>query len=180
MRMLAPLAVLLLAACGAGDAADASDSQSAVTTTAAVATAEAVDPAVKAVFQPYQTPTDSDSAEADWDRPIFSASLRSLIERWKQDFTDEGPLELQDFGWFCECQDWDAAKFTVEVLPHSAPKDGKVEVTARFDPGWDETRDMTFELVDEGGKWLIDDIKAGSFEGGLRTSLDRSIANPDV
>ena len=175
MKMLAPLAVLLLAACGSGDAADSTDAKPAATTEA---TAQTVDPTVMAIFQPYQTPTDGDSADADWDRPIYSAGLRALIERWKQDFTDEGPLELQDFGWLCECQDWDAAKFEVEVLPHPAPQNGKVEVTARFDPGWDETRDMTFELVDEGGKWLIDDIKAGSFEGGLRASLERAIAAP--
>ena len=173
MKMLAPLAVLLLAACGSGDAVDDAKAQP---TAATIATAETADGTVKTVFQPYQTPSDAESSEADWDRPIFSASLRALIERWKQDFTDEGPLELQDFGWFCECQDWDAAKFEVEVLPHPAPKNGRVEVTARFDPGWDETRDMTFELVDEGGKWLIDDIKAGSFEGGLRASLGRAIA----
>ena len=176
MKMLAPLAVLLLAACGSGDAAESTDAKPAATAALTAATAEAVDQAVKAVFQPYQTPSELGSAEADWDRPIFSASLRALIERWKQDFTDEGPLELQDFGWFCECQDWDAAKFEVEVLPHPAPKNGRVEVTARFDPGWDETRDMTFSLVDEGGKWLIEDIKAGSFEGGLRASLGRAIA----
>jgi hypothetical protein len=173
--MLTPLATLLLVACGSGDAANSTDAKPAATTPAnAAASADAVDGTVKGFFQPYQA-SDSGPSEADWDRPIYSANLRDLIGRWKQDFTDEGPLELQDFGWFCECQDWDAAKFTVEVLPHSVPQDGKVEVTARFDPGWNETRDMTFDLVDQGGQWLIDDISAGSFEGGLRDSLDRAI-----
>ena len=56
MKMLAPLAVLLLAACGSGDAADEAKAQP---TAATVATAQTVDGAVKAVFQPYQTPSDA-------------------------------------------------------------------------------------------------------------------------
>ena len=173
MRMLSPLAVLLLTACGSAETADSAAAQPTATVTA---TAETVDATVKGFFAPYQDPSESAASEADWDRPLYTAGLRELIGRWKQGFTDDGPLELQDFGWFCECQDWDAAKFKVEVLPHSAPQGGKVEVTARFDPGWNEPRDMTFELVDEGGKWLIDDIRSDAFEGGLRTSLDRAIS----
>jgi hypothetical protein len=176
MRMLAALAVGLLAACGPEDAAVTSETEVAATTAqAAAAPTDAIDATVEGFFAPYRHELEVGPDDPDWDRPIYTADLRALIGRWKQVFSDEEVAELQDFGWLCECQDWDSAKFRVEVLPHPDPADGKVEVTARFDPGWNETRDMTFALVDEGGQWLIDDIRAGSFGDGLRAALAGAI-----
>jgi hypothetical protein len=176
MRTLAAIAVLLLAGCGSDDApATAETNAAARQPEIAAAPADAIDATVEGFFAPYRQELEVGPDDPDWDRPIYTADLRALIGRWKQGFTDEEVAELQDFGWLCECQDWDPAKFTVQVLPHPAPADGKVEVTARFDPGWNETRDMTFALVDERGQWLIDDIRAGSFDGGLRAALAGAI-----
>jgi hypothetical protein len=174
-RLKAPLALasaLLLAGCGS----TAGTRQPVATATAAPAASPAsVDPTLKAIYHRYQTDIGSEPAKADWDFPIWSAGVRTLIAQWEKGFSPDEVAELQDFGWLCECQDWDPAKFTVEVLPHPAPKDGKVSATVRFDVDGTETREMRFDMVDEGGKWMIDDLHSPSFEGGLRASLQRGI-----
>jgi hypothetical protein len=172
LAALVPYA-LLLAACGEG----AGTHERAAPSAAATASPDAIDTTLEAIYRRYQTDIGSDPAKADWDFPIWSADLTALIDQWEKGFSPDEVAELQDFGWLCECQDWDPAKFTVEVLPHPSPANGRVEATVRFDSDGSEPRDMRFDLVDEGGKWMIDDLHAASFDVGLRASLRRGIAD---
>src|SRR6185312_7870643 len=111
------------------------------------ASPDSVDATLKAIYRRYQTDIGSNPQQADWDFPIFSRSLTALIKQWEKGFSPDEVAELQDFGWFCECQDWDPAKFTVEVLPHPAPANGRAQASVRFNPDGTEARDMRFDLV---------------------------------
>jgi len=171
---IATIGLLALAACSAPTgSADTAETQP---TAAVEATAADVDAAVLAFYQPYRGPFAGSDQAADWDRPIFSAPLRALIARWKQGFSDEEVAELQDFGWLCECQDWDPETFKVTIDPHSAPQGARTEVAVRVAIGWDETRAARLLLVREGEAWLIDDIRSEAFPDGLKAALEQLAA----
>ena len=134
-----------------------------------------LDATVAAFYAPYQREFDPRTDEADWDRPIFSAGLRQIIERWKTGFNDQEVAELQDFAWLCECQDWDQQAFEVTIAPHAAPAQDRAEIDVAVAIGWNETRQQHLSLVREGGEWLIDDIRGESFPAGVRAGLAGAI-----
>ena len=135
-----------------------------------------VDAAVRAFYQPYTLPFEESDNSADWDRPIFSAAVRQLIEEWKKGFSDDEVAELQDFAWLCECQDWDPETFNVAIEPHPAPADNRAEVPVEVAIGWNEIRAASVSLVRDGDVWLIDDIRSDAFPAGLKAALEQAIA----
>jgi hypothetical protein len=170
IRPITIAASLALAACSAAAEPEAQE-------TAAPESADPdVDAAAQSFYQPYTLPFEESDNTADWDRPIFSASLRKLIGEWKTTFSDEEVADLQDFGWLCECQDWDSESFKVTIEPHSAPAGNQAEVPVRVAIGWDEVRSARLSLVREGDAWLIDDIRSEAFPQGLRAALAQAIA----
>jgi len=136
-----------------------------------------VDAAVRAFYQPYTLPFEESDNTADWDRPIFSAAVRALIEEWKKGFSDDEVAELQDFAWLCECQDWDPKSFNVAIEPHPAPMVDRAEVPVEVAIGWNEIRSARMSLVRDGDAWLIDDIRSETFPDGLKAALEQAIAH---
>ncbi|WEK47589.1 MAG: DUF3828 domain-containing protein [Candidatus Andeanibacterium colombiense] len=137
-----------------------------------------LDAAVTALYAPY-------GADApDWDtvRALknYSAATEALIGEWDKGLPEDEVTELGDFDWLCECQDWDSSAFKLVIQPHPAPADGKAEVTAKIELGFDETRSERFLMVKEGGAWKVDDIFSEAFPKGLRAALKAAIANPRV
>ena len=169
-RSIMIAASLALAACSAGAEPEARE------TAAPETDAPDVDPAVQAFYQPYTLPFEERDNTADWDRPIFSASLRKLIEEWKTGFSDEEVADLQDFGWLCECQDWDSETFKVTIEPHAAPAGERAEVAVQVVIGWNEVRSARLLLVRDSAAWLIDDIRSEAFPQGIRAALTQAIA----
>jgi len=169
-RSLCLIALGVLAACSdrASDTPAAEPS-----TAAAVADPDAT---VVALFEPYTREYRQDDP-ADWDRPIYTPAVRQLIETWKQGFNDEEVADLQDFGWLCECQDWDEKTFNATVQPHPAPANGRVEVPVEVAIGWDEVRSARYALVLDDGRWLVDDVRSEAFPDGLQAALRQAIAN---
>jgi hypothetical protein len=84
--------------------------------------------------------------------------------------------DLADFDWLCECQDWDAASFTLAIAPHPEPAGDRTEVTARYHIGFGEYRETRFVLVRESGVWLIDDQFSEAFPQGLKAALREAMA----
>lgn len=150
------VAALALAACSAGQK---------------LPQAPRIDRAVTALYQTYSRDPATSSARADWDLPVFSAATTKLIAGWKQGFSDDQVLDLQDFGWFCECQDWDpkAYKFTIE--PHGEPAGNRAEVAVRLVTDADGERVSRLQLVRENGDWRVDDLSSKSFPHGLKAAL---------
>jgi len=161
IRKFALLALPLAAACSAPAQADDT---------------KAVDAAIANLYAPY-------GAQApDWDavraQQNYSAATAALIGEWEKGLPPDEVTDLADFDWLCECQDWDSSKFKLTVLPHAAPKDGKAEVTAKVDIGWDEAREQRFVMVKEADGWKVDDMVSQSFPQGLKVALREAIANP--
>lgn len=128
----------------------------------------------------YASYTSGVGAAADWELPIFSARTQQLIDSWRE--KNNGELtELSSYGWFCECQDWDETRFGVgrkgaELLP-----DGRMAVTVLVNPGGDEAIEQRLIMVDEDGRWMLDDLfSASTGEGGLRAAIEQELADgPD-
>lgn len=137
-----------------------------------------VDPAIEAIFAPYSANDQALSAAADWDRPVFSAQTSALIAQWKQHFIDGDVIELQDFGWFCGCQDWDQASFRAAIAHHGEPDAARrIEVPVTVSLGPDSPEDqMRLAMVWERGRWRLDDFRSQALPDGLKASLKRVIA----
>lgn len=162
MRSIAIAAGILLALTGCSASATQADERA------------EVDSAIIAFYDPYRL--DAVDSTADWDRPIWSARLRALIGKWKQGFSDEEVADLQDFGWLCECQDWDSRTFKVTISPHAEPAGDRAEIDVQVAIGWNEVRTQHLHVVRVGDAWLIDDIRSEAFDQGLHAALEQAIA----
>jgi hypothetical protein len=167
-RPASALFALVLAGCSEPARSDAPTE--AASDPAEVAPAPDVAAAATAFYEPY-TRAFATGDPADWDRPIFSADLRRLIERWKTGFSEDEVGELQDFAWLCECQDWDHTTFKATVEPDATPAGTTAVVDVDLNIGWGEKREAQLHLVLEDGAWRIDDIRSVSFPQGLRAEL---------
>jgi hypothetical protein len=106
----------------------------------------------------------------DWDQPVFSAAATRLIRQWKR---HNGAVltGLSSYGWFCECQDWQARKFKYKRTDLRQLAPGKVEVKVQFTAGWDDFMTQRLILVREGGRWLIDDLFSDSVPKGVKAAM---------
>ena len=165
IRKFVLVALPLAAACSAASSAPAKADESA-----------AVDKAVTALYAPYG------QEEPNWDavrrQKNYSRETEALISKWEKGLPKDEVTELGDFDWLCECQDWDSKAFKLTIQPHGQPVDGKAEVSAKIDLGFDESRDARFLMVKEGKGWKVDDIVSESFPKGLKVALNEAIANP--
>ncbi|MCL5501852.1 YbjP/YqhG family protein [Escherichia coli] len=90
------------------------------------------------------------------DQVISSRLMKEVAE--DQKLTAEGDVGYLNYDPICNCQDYDNLVLEqVDIVPH----DGQhVDAIVRFRPFSDgpETVTQTLSLVDENGRWLIDDI----------------------
>lgn len=128
--------------------------------------------ALDRIYGHYRRP---DNATADWEQPVFTAALRGKIQAWRRDAGDE-PTDLSDFGWFCDCQDWDAKTFRAEKRAVRELGRNRIEVQVHVTVGWGGATDQRLILVREGGKWLVDDLFPRSTPEGIRRGLQRETA----
>jgi hypothetical protein len=130
-----------------------------------------IDGMLTTLYRPYSRDPAASSAIADWDMPVFSAATARLIAQWKQGFSDDQVLDLQDFGWFCECQDWDPKVYRLTIEPHGEPTGDRADVSVRLVIDADGERRSRLRLVRENGAWRVDDLSSKSFPHGLKAAL---------
>lgn len=137
---------------------------------AAPATAATPQAAIAAIYASFN---DTRMSGASFDRPIFTPQLRALIAKWRAVTPTDEVDDLSDFDWLCQCQDWDSPTFRARIIANRKVAPGRRAVTVRLNG---PPAPLRFVLQQVGGQWLIDDIFASGFPGGLRASLIRTTA----
>ncbi len=127
-----------------------------------------VDATLKQAYGGYLR--ESGPTGGDWAQPVFSAKTRALIRAWDK-HNGEELTGLSSYGWFCECQDWQARKFKSKRTQARQLAPGKIEVTVQFTAGWDDFMTQKLVMVSEGGRWLIDDLFSDSVPKGVKAAL---------
>lgn len=128
----------------------------------------AVDATLKRAYGGYLT--EQGPSGGDWDQPVFSAATTRLIRQWDK-HNGEELTGLSSYGWFCECQDWQAKKFKYKRTALRVLAPGKVEATVQFTAGWDDFMTQRLIMVKEGGRWAIDDLFSDSVPKGVKAAL---------
>jgi hypothetical protein len=113
--------------------------------------------------------------ETDTD-PAYSASLKALIKRWKPAGQGDEVYRMNDFGWWCQCQDEDPKTSKLISSRLTALPGNRVDAAVIFTPGWKDRVKAKLRLVKEQERWLVDDLV---FEDGttLRQGLTLDIAD---
>jgi hypothetical protein len=139
----------------------------------AAAPAATPDAAISEIYAPFRQ---ADMRDAAWERPIFTPRLKALISKWRAVTPSDEVDDLSDFDWLCQCQDWDAGGLGERITARRVLSPSRRLITVRLGraPGRRET--LGFLLARSGGRWLVDDIFASGFRGGLRASLIRTTA----
>jgi hypothetical protein len=136
-------------------------------TPASAATPQA---AIATIYAPFN---DTRMQVAPFDRPIFTPQLKALITKWLAVTPNDEVDDLSDFDWLCQCQDWDSPIFRARIVGNRRLGPGRRAVTVSLGS---RHAPLRFVLQQAGGQWLIDDIFASGFRGGLRASLIRTTA----
>jgi hypothetical protein len=105
----------------------------------------------------------------------YASRTEALIAEWKRLSDPDEVTALSDFGWECQCQDWDDKTAKLWPATLSAAPGGRIDARFRFSAGWKDVDTMHFRYIKEGGKWLPEDI---FFTGGgqLTQMLRQEIA----
>lgn len=136
-------------------------------TPASAATPQA---AIAAIYAPFN---DTRMQGASFDRPIYTPQLKALIAKWIAVTPTDEVDDFSDFDWLCQCQDWDSPTFRARIIGNRKLGSGRRAVTVALTG---PQKPLRFVLQQVDGQWLIDDIFASGFPGGLRASLIRTTA----
>ena len=131
--------------------------------------------AAKTIFEPYRNI--DEPMGAAWNMPVYSHEMSALVSEWEEGLSDDEPEDLNDFDWFCQCQDFNPEKFRADFgLEHEDGAPTAI-VEIRVNIGWDEQSTAQSKLLmkQEGGEWKLDDVASESFEGGLKAQLRKAI-----
>ena len=129
--------------------------------------------AITAIYAPFHQ---AESTDAAWERAIFTPRLKALIAKWRAVTPTDEVDALSDFDWLCQCQDWDAASLRERVTGVRTLGAGRRMVAVSLGQAGGQRARLRFLLVRTGDRWLVDDIFASGFRGGLRASLVRTTA----
>ena len=114
---------------------------------------------------------------ADWARPLFTTAATKQIRIW-QKHIGNNLTSLNDYGWFCECQDWDSSAFKARRTAVKALGPDRIEVSVSVLIGEGVTRRQRLVLVKEAGRWMIDDLFSSTVPKGMRADIRRELAIP--
>ncbi|WP_437890899.1 DUF3828 domain-containing protein [Phytobacter sp. V91] len=112
---------------------------------------------VEQLYQHYASNAPGVVFDATGDEQVISSRLMQVVAE-DQKLTAEGDVGYLNYDPVCNCQDYDNLVLErVDIVPHD---DQHVDAIVRFRPFSDgpETVTQTLSLVDENGRWLIDDI----------------------
>jgi hypothetical protein len=137
---------------------------------AAAPTGSTPQAAIAAIYAAFN---DTNMQGAPFDRPIFTLSLKTLIDKWREVTPTDEVDDLSDFDWLCQCQDWDSPTFRAWIIGNRKLAPSRRAASVRLNGPHAPLR---LVLQNVGGRWLIDDIFASGFRGGLRASLTRTTA----
>ncbi len=100
------------------------------------------------------------------DPKLYSKRVGKLLSSLKKACKNVQEICGPDFDFFIDGQDWEIKKLQISTLKESA---GKATVEARF-ANSGLPRKITYILVNEGGRWVIDDLAAAKLgeSGGYR------------
>jgi hypothetical protein len=129
--------------------------------------------AIAAIYAPFRQ---EDVHFAVWERPIFTPHLKAMFAQWRAVAPTDDVDDLSDFDWLCQCQDWDEGGPRERVLRSRALGPGRRMMTVALGRAPGRHARLRFVLQRIGSQWLIDDIFASGFRGGLRATLVRTIA----
>lgn len=132
----------------------------------------AVDAALAAVYGHYKA---DDNALADWELPVFSAAVSAKLAAWSA-HVDGDLTNLNDYGWFCECQDRDGKAFAWKRQSLRVLGPGRIEVGVHVEAGWGSASDQRLILVYEDGAWKVDDLFSRTEPDGIRAGIDKELA----
>jgi hypothetical protein len=132
----------------------------------------AVDLTLKRAYGGYFT--ENGSPGGDWDQPIYSAATTKLIRAWKK-HNGEELTGLSSYGWLCECQDWQAKKFSWKRTGIRQLAPVKLEVTVKVNPGWGDLVTQRLVMVLEGKRWVIDDLFSESAPEGVKAAMRQEL-----
>jgi len=133
----------------------------------------AVDLTLKRAYGGYLR--ESGPTGGDWDQPVFSAATTRLIKAWDK-HNGEELTGMSDYGWFCECQDWQARKFSWKRTGIRQLAPGKLEVTVKVNSGWGDFVTQRLVMVLEGKRWVIDDLFSESAPKGVKAGMREELA----
>ena len=121
------------------------------------ALAQSPQDSVERLYQHYTNNAPGVVFDATGAEQVVSTRLMKEVAE-DQKLTAEGDVGYLNYDPVCNCQDYDNLVLEqVDIVPH----DGQhVDAVVRFRPFSDgpETVTQTLSLVDENGRWLIDDI----------------------
>jgi hypothetical protein len=105
---------------------------------------------------------------------VYSARLQALIDADAK-ATPEGEVGKIDWDVFVDGQEWEIAELKIAVVSEDADR---AQVSASFE-NLGEPREMLFDLVREGGRWLVDDVQ--SLKPGGRWTMSKILTGaPDA
>lgn len=139
--------------------------------------------AVDGIFAPYISSDAHDlspdySDEADWGRPLYTASTTALIKKWRAHMGDEPMDSLSSASWLCMCQDWDQAAFRVKWVGFHQKNNDSVTVDLDVQPLGDSKNRLRLLMAKEGGRWLIEDMVSTDMPEGLVTAIRKQLRRP--
>jgi Protein of unknown function (DUF3828) len=105
---------------------------------------------------------------------VYSPRLQQLIDADRKN-TPEGEVGKIDWDVFVDGQEWKIGKLNVTLVSEAA--DG-AQVRAQFN-NFDEPKEILFDLVRDGDRWLIDDVQ--STTRGKRWTMSKALTGaPDA
>lgn len=131
----------------------------------------------QAVITALYAPFRQAAAQApEWENPVYTPQLNALIAKWHAVTPTDEVDDLSDFDWLCQCQDWDPAGLNERITASRLLSRSRRIVTVALGPPSEQGPRLRFVMVRSGKRWLVDDIFASGFKGGLRATLIRTTA----